>query len=305
MAHSEEYYDKKVEGHNKKMLSKIVNTVYPTSSLFVDLSGRTYTYLYVDHYVGEDSHKYKYYFCKCKCRRDYICKAGELQRGTSKSCGCYNREFQRNRITEYNKIEKVKHDGRYTRIYRTWINIRQRCFNPSHHSFPEYGGRGVTVCEEWRNLDNGFENFRKLAYENGYSDYYEEHREVYISIDRIDFDGNYEPNNCRWTNYKVQGNNKSSNRFINIERWVFPISIWSEILKINKNTIERRLNLGWRDIDAVLVPTLPSYVRYKPGEMPHQIFSVPPEMEIYNKYDEWVKKGKILPVEETIYKGCT
>lgn len=297
MAHSEEYYDRKVEEHNKKMLSKIVNTTYPTNPKFKDLSGCTYIYLYVDHYIGEDSHKDKYYFCKCKCGRDYICRAGWLQCGSSKSCGCYNREFQRNRITEYNKIEKVKHNGHGTRLYNAWVAMRQRCFNPNHAAFSYYGGRGITVCEEWNNLDNGFEKFKEWSLNNGYNDK--------LSIDRIDNDWNYCPDNCRWVSMKVQSNNNSNNRLIQIDRWVFPISIWSEILKINKGTIENRLNLGWREIDAVLVPTLPSYVRYKPGEMPHQIFSVPSEMEIYNKYDEWIKKGIILPVEETIYKGCT
>ena len=75
MAYSEEYYDRKVEEHNKKVLSKIVNTVYPTNPKFKDLSGRTYIYLYVDHYIGEDSHKDKYYFCKWYFySSSYICK---------------------------------------------------------------------------------------------------------------------------------------------------------------------------------------------------------------------------------------
>lgn len=296
MAKSEAYYDNKVNKHNEKMLSKIVNTKYPTNSKFRNLSGNTYEWLYVDHYIGEDIRKDKYYLCKCKCGRDYICKAGELVRGTSKSCGCFNRTMQSIRLTETNKITKRKHGGRKTRLYRVWIGIRQRCFNPRLDTFSDYGGRGITLCEEWRNLENGFENFRSWSYNNGYSEYYEKHRDAYISIDRKDNNDNYCPYNCRWTTeHKVQDNNRRSNRYIHLMCYVFTIAIWSDIVKLNKNTIENRLRNGWNETDAILVPLLPSYVKYKEGEMPIQVIQIPPEMEVYNKYDEFVSKGLIKP----------
>lgn len=86
----------------------------------------------------------------------------------------------------------------YTRIYRIWQGMKKRCYNPNFVSYNRYGGRGITVCEEWRNSSS---SFYRWAINNGYSDD--------LSIDRIDNDGNYEPSNCRWTTSKVQASNQS------------------------------------------------------------------------------------------------
>lgn len=116
----------------------------------------------------------------------------------------------------------------------------KRCFNENHQSYPHYGGRGITVCEEWR--DN-FQAFYDWAMANGYSDN--------LTIDRKDNDGNYEPSNCRWATNKEQANNKRNNRIITFEGETHDVTKWSEIKGIPRATIYTRLCRGW-DIEKVL-----------------------------------------------------
>lgn len=131
--------------------------------------------------------------CLCDCGNETIVYAKELRSGNTKSCGC----LRNNNIAQVNKT----HGKSHTRLYNVWAGMRQRCNDPEHKSYKNYGGRGISVCEEW----NDYEIFEKWAYENGYNpaaDYSD------CTLDRIDVNGNYSPQNCRWTDAKTQASNK-------------------------------------------------------------------------------------------------
>jgi len=117
----------------------------------------------------------------------------------TKSCGCWKTDRLRKRIA-------LKHEDSNSRLYKVWQGMKQRCSNPRHDAFCYYGGRGISVCEEW---NGSYDAFRKWAIASGYSP---DAKRGDCTIDRIDVNGDYCPENCRWVSMKVQQNNKRNNR---------------------------------------------------------------------------------------------
>jgi hypothetical protein len=130
------------------------------------------------------------------------------------------------------------------RLYRIWANMKSRCYNPKASRYEHYGGKGVTVCDEWL---NDFQAFYDWAMAHGYSDN--------LTIDRIDVNGNYEPRNCRWEHPKGQSNNLSVNRKITFNGMTKTLAEWAAVTGINRRTIAARLDVrGWSVEKALTVP---------------------------------------------------
>lgn len=137
-----------------------------------------------------------------------------------------------------------KHGLKGTRLYRIWNGIKNRCFNPNYHRYSDYGGRGIKVCDEWK---NDFQSFYDWSMSNGYSDN--------LTIDRINNDGNYEPSNCRWVGLKVQANNSRHCNNIQFNGEVHSISEWARITGIPRYTLNNRINkYGWSIEDSLTKP---------------------------------------------------
>ena len=149
-----------------------------------DLSGQQFGRLTVLGLAQRHDGKNAYWLCRCSCGNPLIkeVQGGTLRNGRTLSCGCLQRETAR------------KHGMEGTRIYGVWADMKQRCQNPKHAAFADYGGRGISVCERWQSFENFFADMSEAP--EG------------LTLDRIDNDGNYEPGNCRWADWSTQNLNK-------------------------------------------------------------------------------------------------
>lgn len=138
------------------------------------------------------------WLCRCDCGKQTVVAVSDLTKGHTKSCGCLRNEVTANRLK--------KHGKKGTRLYTVWKGINQRCFNPANHGYDRYGGRGITVCAEWR---NDFQAFYDWAMANGYD---ANAPRGQCTIDRIDNNKGYSPDNCRWVDMKTQIDNRSNTR---------------------------------------------------------------------------------------------
>ena len=187
---------------------------------FEDLTGKTFNRLTVIK-RAEVEKKEVYYLCKCTCGNEKIIRGKDLKYNKIKSCGCLNKEKTIERNT--------KHSLRHTRIYRIWLLMKNRCFNSKYHLFKNYGGRGISICNEWK---NDFKSFYDWSMNNGYDEH--------LTIDRIDVNGNYEPSNCRWATKLQQQRNTTRLRKITYKNETHCISEWAELLGLKYNTLYYR-----------------------------------------------------------------
>lgn len=182
----------------------------------------------------EPQRKGRKVICRCDCGNEKAINYGSLKSGRTKSCGCLRKETAR--ITA-NK--NIKHGKTNTRLYTIWGSMLKRCRNENDPAYPRYGGRGIAVCLEWCD----FENFQAWAIENGYSEN--------LTLDRKDTNGDYCPENCRWTTPKVQSNNKRNNHNLTIFGETHTVAEWSEISGTKRVTIHARLRRGLDAQNAV------------------------------------------------------
>lgn len=182
--------------------------------------------------LGE-SYKNKniYCLCRCDCGVEKMIRKQHLVNKKIVSCGCYNREISKQRM-RCNVIGK-KHGLSRIRVYRIWEAMKQRCYNPKTSKYYLYGGRGIIVCNEWL---NSFLAFYDWSVANGYSDN--------LTIDRINTNGNYEPQNCRWITNEEQQNNRRNNHIIMVNGKKMTLAQASRKLNIPQSTIWRYSNKG-------------------------------------------------------------
>jgi hypothetical protein len=199
----------------------------------IDLTGERFGMLTALECVEKTRNGTKW-LCRCDCGQLCVVLLGNLRGGKQKSCGCLRHREAHNR---------THGESRSARLYRIWTGMKTRCDNPSRKAYPQYGGRGISVCSEWA---NSYEAFRDWALRSGYADD--------LSIDRIDNNGNYEPANCRWATREQQSNNRRSNRLITANGATKTMAEWARESGIRYTIIYKRLKHGWSEEKAVLTP---------------------------------------------------
>jgi hypothetical protein len=181
----------------------------------------------------------KYWFlpCRCACGKEKLIRFDAVIKGGTKSCGCKKPVI----IAR----ARTKHGGRRDGLYCVWIDMKDRCRNPNISNFHRYGGRGISVCEEW---SRSYASFRWWSLFNGYC--------KGLQIDRINNDGNYEPGNCRWVSNKVNANNKVTSRFIEAFGERKTIAQWSEDPRclVARFTLGQRIRHGWDPESSITKP---------------------------------------------------
>lgn len=230
-----------------------------------DLTGKRFGQWMVlgqaEDYISPSNGKHcAMWLCKCNCKYGTIAKVrgGHLTGGKSTRCkNCYRDECADRFIIQNKEVlpenlrfvtteeERIVKKNR-ERIHTIWRNMWRRCTNINDEKYARYGGRGISICDEWKDVDA----FYDWAINNGYQEN--------LSIDRIDNDGNYEPHNCRWVDDVTQANNKSTNFNITFNGETHTLQEWSRITGIDRRTIYKRIEqYGWQIKDALTKPTKP------------------------------------------------
>ena len=203
------------------------------------LEGQKFGRLTVLQRKGSDRHKKALWYCKCDCGGEKTTTTGQLKRGATKSCGCLDTEHRENFVRN-----NTKHMMDGTPEYWAWKHIKDRCYNPESQYYYLYGGRGISVCNRWL---ESFLNF--------YEDMGTRPRDC-TSIERIDGNGNYCPENCRWADYSEQSRNTSQNWKITIDGETKVLTDWAKESPVTAGAIRHRIRkLGWSEKEAVFRPS--------------------------------------------------
>lgn len=208
----------------------------------IDLSGTQYGRLTVieraNDRIDPQGSKRAYWLCKCTCGKEVEVLGASLRRGSTFSCGCLGME---------RRLEAtLKHNLCKSKIYATWDRMKQRCVNSNSKSYKNYGARGIKVCDKWMLEFSAFyDDVSKLPHfgESGYS------------IDRIDVNGDYEPNNVRWANRETQANNTRTNRYVTYNGKRQTLAQWAREYNIQYKRFIARINdRGWDFKKALTTP---------------------------------------------------
>lgn len=196
---------------------------------FIDLTGHRYGHLTVLS-RAENVGRFSAWECVCDCGNKTVVQSHHLRNGHTKSCGCYRKSGDSRRT----------HGMTNTRLHRIWAAMKARCCNENIPAYKYYGGRGITICDEWK---DSFEKFYAWAVKSGYRDN--------LSIDRIDNNKGYSPENCRWATNKEQSNNQRSTRLLTYDGETHSLAEWADITGINYRTLIYRVNNNWDTGEAL------------------------------------------------------
>ncbi len=197
-----------------------------------DMTGQRCGRLIVLSESGRDSVGNVLWLCQCDCGKQTITSGDKLRSGNTTSCGCY--------MMERRQVMHITHGKCHTRIYRIWQNMLQRCQNEKAAKWNIYGGRGITVCDSWKIFQNFYDDMGDPP--DG------------TTLDRIDSNGNYCKENCRWATNDVQSRNRSANRILKFGDKEQVVTDWGKELNIDPNTLCTRLDRGWSIERALTTP---------------------------------------------------
>ena len=213
------------------------------------LIGKTFNMLTVierdNNKVYSNGKTYVMWKCRCECGNVLSVSALHLKNGHTKSCGCMHRNNAKK--LNYSHGGRSKDDPGKNRLYGVWSNMKNRCNNQNCKEYKHYGGRGIVVCEEW---EKNFESFCTWAFNNGYDASVKRGK---CTLDRINVDGNYCPENCRWVDQKTQCNNTRKNVRLVYNNEEHTLSEWRDITNIPIETIRWRINNGWEIKDVLSI----------------------------------------------------
>jgi hypothetical protein len=189
--------------------------------------------------------RHAFQVCQCECGTCKIVKVGTLKRSLSQSCGCERNKLHKERRTTHGHAGGV--NKKVSGEYAVWHAMRRRCYGVNTKAYPDYGGRGIKVCDRWLEPDGrGFMNFLEDMGRRPSPKH---------SIDRIDVNGNYEPRNCRWATRSEQNRNRRDTRYIEYNGQKKSLTCWSEQTGLNASCISFRLKSGWSVEDALTKPS--------------------------------------------------
>jgi len=191
---------------------------------FKDITGMRFGRLEVIRYIETNHLRRPIWECKCDCGTIKNIDGLHLRQGTALSCGCLHREITIKRETTHGMTGSAP--------YNSWRGMLNRCENHNDPRYKDYGGRGITVCGEWHDFQK-FWNDMKDSYTQG------------LTIDRIDVNGDYCPDNCKWSTQKEQANNRRNNHLLSYNGTILTLAQWADILGINYDTLRSRLKRGW------------------------------------------------------------
>jgi hypothetical protein len=194
----------------------------------IDLTGQRFGKLVVVEYAGRNERRESLWRCACDCGNESIVRGDVLRRGTTESCGCG---------------KGLKHGHHKKPWYSSYKAMMERCYLKSCGNYERYGGKGVTVCEEWHDINK----FAEWAESSGYA--------PGLTIDRIDSSKGYSPNNCRWATKKQQSNNRKNTIFYTYKGETKALTDWASIFGINRYTLYDRIEKrGWSVEKALETP---------------------------------------------------
>lgn len=182
--------------------------------------------------VSRSGRRRRYVKCKCDCGATAIIRVDAICGGHTSSCGCLQKE-----AAARTGQGSSTHHMSATQTYQAWTRMKQRCFNHAHTQYHHYGGRGITVCARWLVFETFFHDMGVCPPQH--------------SLDRIDNDGPYSPDNCRWATQKEQMRNTRSNHMLVIDGTTLCLAEWAELAGVSADCIRGRLRLGWTPQEAI------------------------------------------------------